>query len=60
MKPTVAYQKEDLRISGTRIGIVDANNRGKHEHPLYSSAVKEEFDCNEMLTPDMGMPRIFD
>jgi hypothetical protein len=22
--------------------------------------VKEEFDCNEMLTPDMGMPRIFD
>jgi hypothetical protein len=34
VKPTVGYQKEDLRISGNRIGIVDATNRGKNSLAL--------------------------
>lgn len=62
VKPTVGYQKEDLRISGNRVGVVDATNRGKknvlfkHKYRL----VKEEFECNELFTPDMAMSRIFD
>jgi|LauGreDrversion4_2_1035121.scaffolds.fasta_scaffold37563_1 hypothetical protein len=29
LKPQVGYQKEDLRLNGNRIGILDAQNRGK-------------------------------
>jgi hypothetical protein len=28
MKPQVGYQKEDLRINGNRVGILDVNGRG--------------------------------
>jgi len=27
VKPSVGYQREDLRISGNRLGILDVNNR---------------------------------
>jgi hypothetical protein len=30
LKPQVGYQKEDLKISGNRVGILDVNGRGKH------------------------------
>jgi hypothetical protein len=29
LKPQVGYQKEDLRINGNRVGILDVNGRGK-------------------------------
>ncbi len=28
VKPSVGYQKEDIRINGNRLGILDVNNRG--------------------------------
>ena len=55
----VGYQKEDLRINGGRIGILDTNNRSKN-FIEFIGIVKEEFECNEVFTPDMSMARIFD
>ena len=49
IKPSVGYQKEDIKIDGNQISIVDVNNR-----------VKESFDCNEIYTPDQTMAKIFD
>ena len=49
IKPSVGYQKEDIRIDGNRVSILDVNNR-----------VKEEFDCNEIYSPDQTMAKIFD
>ena len=58
VKPSVGYQREDIRISGNRLGILDVNNRSKCESLI--PAVKEEFECNEIFTPEMTMARIFD
>lgn len=61
MKPQVGYQKEDLRINGNRVGILDVNGRGKKCFDIFDfSIVKEDFECNEIFTPDMNMPRVFD
>jgi coiled-coil domain-containing protein 78 len=49
VKPSVGYQKEDIRIDGNRVSILDVNNR-----------VKEEFDCNEIYSPDQTMAKVFD
>lgn len=49
LKPSVGYQKEDIRIDGNRVSILDVNNR-----------VKEEFDCNEIYSPDQTMAKMFD
>jgi len=49
VKPSVGYQKEDIRIDGNRVSILDVNNR-----------VKEEFDCNEIYSPDQTMAKLFD
>lgn len=29
VKPSIGYQREDIRISGNRLGILDVNNRSK-------------------------------
>lgn len=47
-------------MAGNRIGILDVNGRGKLHSIKNTLIVKEEFECNEVFTPDMNMPRIFD
>lgn len=59
MKPSVGYQREDIRISGNRLGVLDVNNRSK-ENAFLIIIVKEEFECNEIFTPEQTMARIFD
>ena len=60
LKPQVGYQKEDLRINGNRVGILDVNGRGIFSFLFIFFLVKEDFECNEIFTPDMNMPRVFD
>ena len=60
VKPSIGYQREDIRISGNRVGILDVNNRSKIYLSSLTNLVKEEFECNEIFTPEQTMARIFD
>ncbi|CAG9332942.1 unnamed protein product [Blepharisma stoltei] len=49
IKPNAGYFREDLKVTGTKIGVLDANNR-----------VREEFECGDIYDGGAPLYKIFE
>jgi hypothetical protein len=49
IKPVSGYFREDIRIHGDRIGLIDVNNR-----------IREEYECQDIFDPSVPLHRIFE
>jgi len=48
IKPNNGFQKEDIRVNGNRVGLIDANNR-----------ITDEYEVSEVFTGEATTPTIF-
>lgn len=49
IKPNAGYYREDLKINGTKLGLLDANNR-----------VREEYDCGDIYDGGSPLYKLFE